>query len=165
MAMFAAMLWLSIVLAEEPCNIIETTIVGNSMQGILWDGQKITVYTPTCGKPERYDHMLFTHAETPNAIVKQIWGMPGDMLRVAANGRLYINDIEAKTPFGKPYVLVGFSRKRLKRLEGKPLEGFVLLGHPGSGDSGQYGLIPIESVLGHVKRAEPYAGPQPEDQK
>jgi len=140
----------------EPCSVIETTVSGNSMQGLLWDGQKITVYTPACGSPKRYDYMLFSHEETPNAVVKQIWGMPGDELRVGDNGRLYINEEGAKTPFGRPYVLIGFSRKRLKKLEGKPLDGFVLLGHPGSLDSSRFGLIPEDTILGYVKRDQPY---------
>ena len=156
MNVFAVLLWASVTFAGEPCEIIQTTITGNSMQGILWDGQKITVYTPSCGKPERYDHMLFTHASRPNAIVKQIWGMPGDMLRVGKVGHFYINDIEVKTPFGKPYILDRFQRKQLRKLEGKSIEGFFLIGHPGSEDSVRLGLIPTKIIMGYVKRDQPY---------
>jgi len=156
MVILAAFLWMVVAQQGEPCEIIQTTISGNSMQGILWDGQKISVYTPACGTPQRYDHMLFQHESRPNAVVKQIWGMPGDRLRVAESGRLYINDIEVKTPFGKPYVLIGFSKKRMRKLEGKPLEGFILMGHPGSEDSAQLGLISGDAILGFVKREQPY---------
>jgi len=156
MSLIGMLMMLSGLLGDEPCKMIETTVSGSSMQGILWDGQKITVYTAGCGVPARYDHMLFTHTETPNAVVKQIWGMPGDMVQVSPKGRLYINDVEAKTPFGKPYVLIGFSKKRLKKLEGKPLEGFILLGHPGSLDSSRVGLVLEENILGYVKREKPY---------
>jgi len=157
MVIFAALLWLIAGQQSDTCEVIQTTISGNSMQGILWNGQKISVYTPPCGRPRRYDHMLFEHETRPNALVKQIWGMPGDMIRVTKKGRILINnDIEAKTPFGRPYVLVGYSKKRLRRLEGKPLEGYILLGHPGSEDSAQLGLITVDMVLGYVKRDQPY---------
>lgn len=156
MTFFAALLWLVAAQQSETCEAIQTTVSGNSMQGILWNGQKITVHTLPCGSPRRYDHMLFKHKTRPNAVVKQIWGMPGDTIRVADNGKLYINDVEAKTPFGKPYVLIGYSKKRLRLLEGKPLEGFILLGHPGSEDSAQLGLILQDEILGYVRRDQPY---------
>jgi len=161
MGLLAASLWLYFAATTGNCATIETTVTGNSMQGILWNGQKITVYTLGCGEPQRYDHLLFTSEETPNAVVKQIWGMPGDMLRVDDGGKLYIDDVMAKTPFGRPYVLIGFSKKRLKKLEGKPLEGFILLGHPGGLDSARVGQVMSKSVLGYVKCNQPYAGDDP----
>jgi len=125
------------------------------MQGLLWNKQKITVHSFGCGKPERYDHILFTHTETPNAVVKQMWGMPGDTMRVEDDGTFYINETQVMTPFSKPYVLIGAYKTRFKKLEGI-LGGYMLLGHPGSLDSARVGLIPKENFLGYVKKAQPY---------
>lgn len=158
MNLLALSVWLLIGFADEPCQTIETTVSGDSMEGILWNGQKITAYTRACGVPNRYDHLLFTHPSKPNAIVKQIWGMPGDTLRIGDKNQLFINSVEAKTPFGRPYILIRLARNKLRMLEGKPLEGYLVLGHPGSEDSTRFGLIPAKSVLGYVKRDEPYAG-------
>ncbi len=158
MAIVTAFLWVSLLLAEAPCTVIDTTITGDSLDGLLWDGQKISVHTPGCGRPSRYDFMLFTHPSRPNAIIKQIWGMPGDTLRIAQNGQVLINDVAAKTPFGKPYRVLRFAKKRLEKLSKKPLEGYLLLGHPGSEDSARFGLITDDVILGYVKRDKPYDG-------
>lgn len=126
------------------------------MQGILNHGRKITVYLPACGKPARYDHLLFTSTESDGAVVKQIWGLPGDTIEVLKKNGLFINGVEALTPFKKRYVLVGFSKTRMKRLQGKPLEGYLVLGHPGSLDSTRMGVVMEKDVLGYVKQDEPY---------
>lgn len=150
-------------LDADRCETIETTISGNSMQGILFDGQKITVYTPPCGAFERYDHLLFTHAETPNAVVKQLWGLPGDAIEVRRNGTFTVNGVIALTPFKRPYVLNGSAKRRIKKLQGKPLDGYLVLGHPGvemgptgSLDSARIGLLTAEQIIGFVKQDEPY---------
>lgn len=155
MLLTISLFWISLLLEAEQCDTIETTISGNSMQGILFNGQKITVYTPPCGAFELYDHLLFTHEETPNAVVKQLWGKPGDILKVNKNGSFTVNGVKALTPFKKPYILLGAYKTRFKKLEG-PLEGYLLLGHPGSLDSARMGLIPEENIIGFVKREEPY---------
>ncbi|MEX0298687.1 MAG: S26 family signal peptidase [Kordiimonas sp.] len=163
MSTFASLFWVSALLLDGECKTIETTIMGDSMQGILFDGQKVTVYTPACGAFERYDHMLFTHEETPNAVVKQLWGLPGDIIEVNRNGSFTINGVKALTPFKRDYRLVGAARTRFKKLEGKPIDGYILLGHSGiemgstgSLDSGRFGLIPKENIIGFIKREEPY---------
>lgn len=138
----------------DGCTVTDTTITGSSMQGILWDGQKISVQSMECGTVERYDHVLFTHEETPNAVVKQLWGMPGDILRVEDSGFFYINDVKVLTPFKRPYRLLGAYKTRFKKLEGE-LTGYMLLGHPGSLDSARVGLIPRENFLGFVPKDDP----------
>ncbi|PCI64639.1 MAG: signal peptidase I [Kordiimonadales bacterium] len=161
-AVFAAVAFLPVAdgsqqtAVQEKCSTIDTSIKGDSMQGTLNNGQKITVYLPACGKPARYDHLLFTNEETGSAVVKQIWGMPGDTVEVLKKNRLFINGVLALTPLKKRYVLLGFAKKRMKRLEGKPLEGYLVLGHPGSLDSARVGVIAEKNMLGYVKRDQPY---------
>ncbi len=163
MSMIASLFWVSMLLSSEECTTIETTITGDSMQGILFDGQKVTVYTPACGAFERYDHMLFTHEETPNAVVKQLWGLPGDVIEVNPNGSFTINGVKVLTPFKRDYRLVGAAKTRFKKLEGKPIDGYILLGHSGiemgstgSLDSARLGPISKENIIGFIKRGEPY---------
>ena len=142
-------------LVAEKCETIETTIAGDSMQGLLWDRQKITVYRPSCGEVQLYDYLLFTHKETPNAVVKQLWGRPGDILEVLPTGHFTVNGVKALTPFKKAYKLMGAYRTKFKKIQG-PIEGYLVLGHPGSLDSVRVGLIPQKHILGFVKRAEPH---------
>jgi len=154
--LLSVVILLSVLVDPTPCEIIETTITGDSMQGILFDGQHITVHTTACGGFQRYDHVLFTHDETSNAVVKQLWGMPGDIVEVKKNGSFTINGVKVLTPFKKTYVLLGAYKTRMKKLAGRPLEGYMLLGHPGSLDSVRVGLIPEENIIGFVKRDEPH---------
>jgi len=125
------------------------------MQGLLWDGQKISVHSMECGAPERYDYMVFTHPETPNAVVKQIWGMPGEQVTVTGDGHMIVAGETVLTPFGKPYRLIGYARKRVTKLSKKPLAGYFVLGHPGSLDSARLGLVGEEAILGYVKKETP----------
>ncbi len=133
------------------CVTVETSIDGSSLQGQLWQGQAITVYGKGCGQPERYDYVVFRAADFAPQIIKQLWGMPGDTLVVLTNGRFQINGVEAKTPFGKPYVLLGSALTRFKKLEGA-LTDYLVLGHPGSDDSARLGLIRERDILGFVPR-------------
>ena len=125
------------------------------MQGILWDGQKITVHLPACGAPQLYDHLLFTSKQTVSAVVKQLWGQPGDVLEVLPTGHFTINGVKALTPFKRAYKLLGAYRTRFKKLQG-PLTGYLVLGHPGSLDSARIGLLQEKDILGFVKRDKPH---------
>lgn len=137
--------------SANECVRIETTIDGSSLEGQLWQNQAITVLGLGCGTPARFDYVVFRVEDSAPQVIKQLWGLPGDRLQVQDNGRFLINDIEAKTPFGKPYVLLGSSRTRFKKLEGE-LNGFLVLGHPGSVDSARIGLIAENNILGYVPR-------------
>lgn len=148
---------------QKTCTTIDTTVSGDSMQGILFNHQKITVYLPACGTAQRYDHLLFTNEETKNAVIKQLWGLPGDTIRIAENGRLFINEVAVITPYKKPYILLGYARTKMKRLEGKPLDGYLVLGRPGSLDSARIGLLHEDQILGFVKRDEPYVEKTPKN--
>lgn len=161
--MWMMLFLISLIVEAEGCETIETVVSGNSMQGILFNGQKITVYTPACGAFERYDHLLFTHEDTPNAVIKQLWGLPGDVVKVKRNGTFTVNDVVALTPFKRPYVLNGSAKKRIRKLQSKPLDGYLVLGHPGiemgptgSLDSARIGLLTKEQIIGFVKQEEPF---------
>ncbi len=143
-------------LSSNGCETTQSSITGNSMQGLLWNKQEITIRHLDCEGFERFDHLVFSHSETPNAVIKQLWGVPGDTLTIAEDGSFYINDTKALTPFKRTYKLLGAYKTRFQKLakEG-PLKGYLVLGHPGSLDSARVGLIPKENLLGWVDKDEP----------
>ena len=138
-------------LAPNECLITETTVEGNSLQGLLWKGQTIKIHSLGCGFPERYDYVVFRSSEATLPVIKQLWGQPGDILNILENGRFEINGTEAVTPFKKPYRLLGSARTRLKKIAGE-IDGYLVLGHPGSVDSGRVGLLSKADIVGYVSR-------------
>ena len=137
--------------ADAACVRVQTSVSGSSLEGLMWDGEPLEVLGLGCGVPARYDYIVFRHKDRPGPMIKQLWGQPGDILTVLDNGRFTINGVEAVTPFGKPYYLLGAARSRFKRLDG-PLDGYLLLGHPGSDDSARLGLILERDILGYVPK-------------
>ncbi len=135
--------------AQSECLITETTVEGNSLQGLLWPGQEIKIHSLGCGFPKRYDYIVFRSDEAKLPVIKQLWGQPGDILTLLDNGRFEINGIEAVTPFKKPYRLLGSAKTRLKKVAGK-IDGYLVLGHPGSVDSGRVGLLSQADIIGYV---------------
>lgn len=133
----------------DECMTVETSINGESMEGLLWQGQSILVHGLGCGEPKRYDYIVFHVEDSKPQVIKQLWGMPGDILSVLDNGRFEINGVLAKTPFGKPYVLLGSARSRMRKVAGT-IDGYLLLGHPGSVDSAKIGLVRRSDILGYV---------------
>lgn len=137
--------------AQDECVISETSVEGNSLQGLLWQDQAIEIHSPGCGMPERYDYVVFNSRKAQLPVIKQLWGQPGDVLTVLDNGRFRINGVEATTPFRKPYRLLGSARTRFIKLEGE-INGYLVLGHPGSVDSTRVGLLSKAEILGYVPR-------------
>lgn len=144
---------LALIFASTPddCVISETSVNGNSLQGLLWQDQMIEIHSLGCGMPERYDYIVFRSDESDRPVIKQLWGQPGDVLTVLDNGRFQINGVEAITPFKKPYRLLGSAKTRFKKLEGE-INGYLVLGHPGSVDSARVGLLSTDEILGYVRR-------------
>ncbi|NVJ69483.1 MAG: signal peptidase I [Alphaproteobacteria bacterium] len=152
--MFASFLFMWLAAQEvDDCSPIEKEINGTSLQGQLMPGQKVTAVRPSCRQLRRMDFVIFTSAESENLVIKQIWGMPGDVLAVGEKGRVFINGEQALTPFDKPYILNRYFTKKLRKFEG-PLKGYLVLGHPGSLDSGRVGPIAYEDIVGIVEKNE-----------
>lgn len=133
----------------EDCVRVSTTVSGDSLQGQLWEGQDIEVFGFGCGVPEKYDYIVFRVHGNERPVIKQLWGLPGDIVAVSPKGQLLINGEEAKTPFGRPYNLLGSARTRMNKLTG-PLDGYLVLGHPGSIDSTKVGPLSKNDLLGYV---------------
>lgn len=165
MKILGAFLWLAVlsgapaadatsIAVGDECLVTETTVKGDSLEGLLWPDQAIKIHSLGCGFPERYDYVVFRSTEAELPVIKQLWGQPGDTLTVLDNGRFEINGIEARTPFNKPYRLLGSARTRLLKLVGQ-LDGYLVLGHPGSVDSARVGLLSKIEILGYVLKNPP----------
>lgn len=139
--------------AEMPCEPIEKEIVGKSLEGQLMPGQSVEVLPIHCAEPRRMDFVIFTDDESQNLVIKQVWGLPGDRFTVDDKGFLYVNGEHALTSFDRPYMVNRFYKKKLKKFEGE-LRGYLVLGHPGSLDSGRIGPIGKDVMVGIVMRDE-----------
>ncbi|WP_286830533.1 MULTISPECIES: S26 family signal peptidase [Kordiimonas] len=135
------------------CTPVEKEIHGTSLEGQLMPGQKVTALPPGCRDMRRLDFVIFTSDESQNLVIKQIWGMPGDKLLVDDRGYVFVNDEQVLTPFDKPYRLNRYFMRKLKKFEGE-LTDYLLLGHPGSLDSGRVGPISINHIVGIVEKEE-----------
>jgi len=147
---------LTFLLATEvpaDCTPVEKEIHGTSLQGQLMPGQKVMAVPPGCRDMQRLDFVIFTSDESPNLVIKQIWGMPGDVLSVNDKGYVFVNGEQVLTPFDKPYRLNPYFTRKLKKFEGK-LTDYLLLGHPGSLDSGRIGPVSLKDIVGIVEKEE-----------
>ena len=82
----------------------DTTITSRSMQGTLEIGEKV-VATQAVGKLKRGDIILFDRKDIlPDAyVMKRIVGMPGDEIKVAPDGSVFLNG----SPLEEKYALLG----------------------------------------------------------
>lgn len=72
-----------------------TQIEGNSMSLTLQDGDQVIVdkLTYRFREPERYDIIAFPYRyEQETYFVKRIIGLPGEKVRIDANGTIFINE-------------------------------------------------------------------------
>ena len=138
---------------DTGCEPVEKQIVGKSLEGQLMPGQTVHVLPIDCFEPRRMDFVVFTDDESKNLVIKQVWGLPGDSFHVDSRGGLYVNGEQALPSFDRPYMVNRFFKKKLKKFEGT-LEGYLVLGHPGSLDSGRIGPIGKDVMLGVVLRDE-----------
>lgn len=135
------------------CTPVEKEIEGTSLQGQLMPGQKVMAVRLGCREMRMMDFVIFTSEESSNLVIKQIWGMPGDLLSVDEKGYVFVNGEHVLTPFDKPYRLNPYFKRKLKKFEGA-LEGYLLMGHPGSLDSGRVGPIALDDIVGIVEKDE-----------
>lgn len=137
--------------AEPACIEVDTSITGSSLDGLLWEGDEIRVLGLGCGTITRHDYVVFNVGDSVKPIIKEAWGVPGDVVAVTERGRMTVNGTPVTTPYGRPYQLMGSARKRMAALP-DPIDGYLLLGHPGSVDSARVGLVYPDRILGFVPR-------------
>lgn len=80
-----------------------TQIEGDSMQTMLSDGDQVLVdkLTYRFREPQRYDMIAFPYRyEQDTFYVKRIIGLPGEKIRIDANGTIFINDEALDESYG-----------------------------------------------------------------
>ena len=146
------------------CYRIEEKIVrGNSLQGLIEDGQIIKVFLGyyDCHQIEKGDIILFTHGGSENPLIKIVKGIPGDkfnLQKTIGGWHILINENVLKNTLGKPYLINQSGYKMLSLYiadhdEIIPEQALLIMGNLTSGttDSSRLGLISIRDVLGRVK--------------
>ncbi len=80
-----------------------TQIEGDSMQTMLSDGDQVLVdkLTYRFREPQRYDMIAFPYRyEQDTFYVKRIIGLPGEKIRIDAQGTIFINDEALEEHYG-----------------------------------------------------------------
>ena len=138
-------------------------VQGNSLQGLIEDGQIIKVFLGyyDCHQIKRGNIILFTHGGSENPLIKIVKGIPGDkfnLQEIASGWHILINENILKNTLGKPYLINQSDYKMLSLYiidhNGIiPEEALLIMGNLVSGttDSSRLGLINIRDVLGRAK--------------
>lgn len=132
-------------------------VEGHSMDLTLKDGSQMLLLKQT--KIDRFDIVVFPDPMgSGQSYVKRLIGLPGDSLYVK-DDVLYINNQPIEEPYLEPLksqtegvFTQDFSLWDTIGEEIIPEEYYFVLGdnRPASGDSRQFGLVPIESIQGET---------------
>lgn len=130
---------------------------GQSMSLTLANGEHMFLMKQT--SIERFDVIVFPDPQgSSNSYVKRLIGLPGERLYVQ-NDQLYINDIPIEEPYLEPLksqsvapFTQDFSLYDTIGTHTIPEGYYFVMGdnRPGSGDSRQFGLVPINSIQGEA---------------
>lgn len=126
-----------------------TGIEGDSMQTTLFHGDQVLVdkLTYRFREPQRYDIIAFPYRyEQDTFYVKRIIGLPGEKIRIDAQGTIFINDEALNECFGTEAISQpGFAS--VPRILGED-EYFVL------GDNRNNSIDSRAALVGYVRRQE-----------
>lgn len=133
------------------------TVSGYSMQNTLMNGKRMFLFKNA--SIERFDIVVFPDPRGgEDFYIKRLIGLPGDRLYVE-DDQLYINDVSIAEPYLdslKSTLPAPFTNDfTLYDITGNDTipegYGFVMGDNrPNSGDSRQFGLVPLTSILGEA---------------
>lgn len=125
-------------------------VVGPSMEPTYRSGQTVLVqdYASTSTDPQRGDVVIFYPPETAHlSSLKRVVGLPGERVRLDAQGAVTING----APLHEPYVKTGGNPDGVIAVTLGPGEYFLLGDNrPNSLDSRNFGPIPRAHIVGKV---------------
>ncbi len=139
---------------------VKITIQGQSMEPLLKDGATIAAIpfdcekNPNAPRPARGDIVVFNSGASPEIpLIKRVAALTGDILLVRKDGRVIVNGKPALNPSEKPYIASSKGKRMIGLYAGKiPDNAYLVLARPGTFDSGRFGLISCEQIIGVVKR-------------
>ena len=82
-------------------------VVGNSMQYTLEDGDNLIVdrLTYRFSDPKRFDIIVFPYRHQADTYyIKRIIGLPGETVKIDADGKIYINGTELIESYGREVI-------------------------------------------------------------
>ncbi|MDD5377208.1 MAG: signal peptidase I [Candidatus Gracilibacteria bacterium] len=153
-------------ISKKDCTVTQTTetVSGNSMMGLLENGQEITVLKGyyRCNEVKRNDTIIYPYAGNPIPIVKSVKALPGDRfgLKKDKTGlwNILVNDVILTTSNGTPYALSEPKSKMLALYADSyhgviPADAYIILGNlpGGTMDSTQFGLVNRVDFIGKVQ--------------
>ena len=84
-----------------------TEVIGSSMMDTLEDGDNLILdkVSYKFSDPERFDIVVFPYREdTSKKYIKRIIGLPGETVRIDADGKIYINGEELYESYGREVI-------------------------------------------------------------
>lgn len=154
---FAIMVAVLLFMALRHYVVQPFQVDGHSMDLTLESGEQLFLMKQS--HIDRFDVIVFPDPlGSSSSYVKRLIGLPNEKLRVE-NDQLYINDIPIDEPYLEPLksqsegnFTEDFSLYDTVGVERIPEGYYFVMGdnRPGSGDSRQFGLVPISSVLGEA---------------
>lgn len=125
-------------------------VEGPSMENTLFRGYRLIVSRLAYrfgAEPQRGDIIVFYSPQTDEILVKRVIGLPGETLRLGANGEVYINDQLLQEPYTSSIsFLTGPGQWKI------PDDQYFVMGdnRARSSDSRRWGLISREEIIGRA---------------
>jgi len=135
------------------CETETFTVNGSSLAPLVSEGTEVTAAKTSCASVQKGDLAVFETPKNDNPVIKRVAAVPGDTFKVKDDGMLVVNGEPAQTPEQKPYKATQQTRDMFALYEGE-LDGYLLLGKPGSLDSGQIGAIGTDSITHVVSQSQ-----------
>jgi len=148
---------------NQNCKIekINDIVRGNSMSGILKDGQEIIVLKNyySCYPVKRDDLVIYQYAGLPEPLVKIVKAVPGDYweikladqgYKIIVNGKVLTNS--NKEPYQIPTGKIAMLKLYASDYPIIPPNTYLILGNIPSGtlDSSRFGLVSKSEIIGKV---------------
>lgn len=148
---------------SQNCNIqkVSDIVRGNSMSGIVEDGQQITVLKNyySCHEIQRNDVVIYQYYPDKEPLIKIVKAIPGDKWTLKMNAQGYeivVNGMPLLTSNGSLYQIPAENIKMLEMYVSSypviPPEAYLILGNLfyGTLDSTRFGLVGKSDIIGKV---------------
>lgn len=84
-----------------------TEVIGSSMEGTLADGDNLIIdkITYRIQEPKRFDIIVFPYTKEEHTYyIKRVIGLPGETVRIDAEGTIFINEEELEESYGREVI-------------------------------------------------------------